>query len=179
MLTLLLGGARSGKSLLATSFASRSIRPVTFIATAQARDGEFAERIERHRRERPPTWTTIEEPVEVNAALNGVRKSDAVIIDCLTLWVANLFDRGVAEDLILELAGEVAKGAGARSGPTIVISNEVGSGIVPVSAAGRRFRDTLGIVNSTFASLAGMVYLVVAGRTIRLEGPPEFAWDND
>ena len=174
MLTLLLGGARSGKSSLAIAYAARTIRPVTFIATGEARDEEFAERIERHRLERPRTWTTREEPLELNAALDTVPNTHAVIIDCLTLWVANLLDRGFAEDAIVQRTDEVVKSASMRSGPTIAVSNEVGSGIVPIDATARRYRDVLGRVNSAFALSADMAYLVVAGRTIRLDPPVDF-----
>jgi adenosylcobinamide kinase / adenosylcobinamide-phosphate guanylyltransferase len=165
-LTFLLGGARSGKSSLATRIALDWSGPVTMIATAEARDEEMAERIRLHREERPDGWTTIEEPVALDAALTGVAPGDAVVLDCLSLWVANLLERGEDVDLHNERALAVAK---PRTAPTIVVSNEVGLGVVPATELGRRYRDLLGRVNAQWAAAADDAALVVAGRLLRLQ----------
>jgi adenosyl cobinamide kinase/adenosyl cobinamide phosphate guanylyltransferase len=168
MLTVLLGGARSGKSLLAIEIAGNYAVPVVYVATAEPRDADITERIARHRRERPDTWQTIEEPIELGAAISKVPAESVVVIDCLTLWVANLFDRDFEEVAIVERAAAIAKIAHSRSGPTIVVSNEVGSGIVPAREIARRYRDTLGRVNAAFATAADRAFLVVAGRVLEL-----------
>lgn len=167
MLTVLLGGARSGKSALAIEMAASFDLPATFIATAEPLDAEFAERIERHRAERPSDWQTIEEPIDLEAALTQV-PTGPVVIDCLTLWVSNLFGLDLDDATIFERATSVAARASGRGGPVVVVSNEVGSGIVPDDALSRRYRDTLGRVNATFAAQADKAYLVVAGRLLEL-----------
>ena len=156
-LVLLLGGARSGKSRLAVERARAHGAPVTFIATGEAEDEEMAERIALHKSERPSEWSTIEEPRDLRRALDSAPAGDTVIIDCLTLWVAN----GGDGDGVAELAA-------ARAGLTIAVTNEVGLGIVPGNALARRYRDDLGRVNAEWAAAADEAYLVVAGRTLRL-----------
>jgi adenosyl cobinamide kinase/adenosyl cobinamide phosphate guanylyltransferase len=165
-ITLLVGGARSGKSALAVRMAVAQAAPVVVIATGEARDAEMAERIERHRRERPAEWETIEEPLALAPTLAAVDPSACVVVDCLTLWVANLLERNGAD---IEGAGrEAAQAAAARLGPTIVVTNEVGSGVVPADPATRTYRDALGRVNGAWAALADRALLLVAGRAISL-----------
>jgi adenosylcobinamide kinase / adenosylcobinamide-phosphate guanylyltransferase len=147
------GGARSGKSTLAVERAKAQGAAVTFIATGEAGDEEMAERIERHKRERPGEWTTVEEPLELAAALASVSDTDTVIVDCLSLWVANGGDGAVPA---------------ARGGLTIAVTNEVGLGIVPDNALARAYRDSLGRVNAAWVAAADEAYFVVAGRTLRL-----------
>lgn len=171
MLTLLLGGARSGKSMLATRMAARAERPVVFIGTAEGRDDEMRARIEAHRSERPDDWVTVEEPVELSRAIGGTASDAMLIVDCLTLWVANLMERGVED--ITSVAAEAARVAASHAGGVIAVSNEVGSGIVPADAETRRFRDLLGSVNSIWADAADRCALVVAGRTLPLGDPSE------
>ena len=168
-LTFLLGGARSGKSTLATELASGSGAPVTVIATGEARDDEMAARIAAHRAERPAEWGTVEEPLELAAALAAVPAESAVIVDCLSLWVANLIERGDDDGDVEALSARVADVARKRTPPTIVVSNEVGLGIVPASPLGRRYRDVLGRVNAQWAAVADEAALVVAGRKLRLQ----------
>ena len=168
-LTFLLGGARSGKSTLATELASRSGGRVTVIATGEARDDEMAARIAAHRAERPAEWGTVEEPLELAAALAAVPAGSAVIVDCLSLWVANLIERGDDDGDVEALSARVADVARKRTPPTIVVSNEVGLGIVPASPLGRRYRDVLGRVNAQWAAVADEAALVVAGRKLRLQ----------
>jgi adenosylcobinamide kinase/adenosylcobinamide-phosphate guanylyltransferase len=171
---LLVGGARSGKSALANQIASRAREPVTFIATAEPRDGEMRERIERHRGERPQGWTTIEEPIDVLDAAMRVPAGNLIVVDCLTLWVANLIERGSGDEDILATAGALAKALAARAGPAVIISNEVGLGIVPDNQLARIFRDTLGSVNTVFAALAQRTGLLVAGRILELAAAADF-----
>ncbi|HET9674502.1 MAG TPA: bifunctional adenosylcobinamide kinase/adenosylcobinamide-phosphate guanylyltransferase [Gaiellaceae bacterium] len=164
-LVVLLGGARAGKSALAVGLAREWDGPVVYIATAEAGDDEMALRISRHRDARPEDWWTIEEPVALREALVKVDAGAYAIVDCLTLWVANLLERGA--DVLAE-AEETAEVAAARESPTIVITNEVGLGIVPATPLGREYRDLLGAVNATFVARAGEAVLVVAGRALPL-----------
>ncbi|HEX3227093.1 MAG TPA: bifunctional adenosylcobinamide kinase/adenosylcobinamide-phosphate guanylyltransferase [Gaiellaceae bacterium] len=156
-LVLYLGGARSGKSRLAVERAGASGSPVTFIATGEAGDDEMAARIELHKRERPPEWRTVEEPLDLAGALSSVPDGDTAVVDCLSLWVAN----GGGDDAALEAAA-------ARNALTIAVSNEVGMGIVPVNALAREYRDVLGRVNAAWAAAADEAWFVVAGKTLRL-----------
>jgi adenosyl cobinamide kinase/adenosyl cobinamide phosphate guanylyltransferase len=164
--TLLVGGARSGKSTLAVRMASAQDAPVVVIATGEPRDAEMAERIEQHRRERPAEWETIEEPLSLVEALHAVDPSACVIVDCLTLWVSNLLERNGAD--IEGAARAAARAAAHRLGPTIAVTNEVGSGVVPADPSTRTYRDALGRVNTTWAAVADRAYLLVAGRAIPL-----------
>lgn len=166
-LTLLLGGARSGKSALAVRLAARSNAPVVFIATAQAGDEEMAARIARHREERPSHWTTVEAPTALEAAIQAADPMALVVVDCLTLWVTNLHDRPA--DDVLEQARGAAVAAAQRPGRTVAVSNEVGSGIVPFDPVVRVWRDLLGTVNAVWSDAAERAVLVVAGRVIPLE----------
>jgi adenosylcobinamide kinase / adenosylcobinamide-phosphate guanylyltransferase len=169
---LLLGGARSGKSALAVRLAKAWNGPVVFVGTAEARDAEMAERIERHRRDREAEWKTVEEPVDVVGALRGMPDDAFVVVDCLTLWVANLMEVGWTEDAVEQAAREAASVLAARTAPTVVVSNEVGLGLVPETALGRAYRDILGRVNAAFADAAETTQLVVAGRVLDLGAPP-------
>lgn len=163
----LTGGARSGKSKLAVEALADWEGEVSYIATAVESDEEMAERIAAHRRSRPATWDLIEEATELAGALARVTEQAAVVIDCLTLWVSNLMESR-PDDQILALSDAAAVTAAARNAPTIVVSNEVGSGLVPMSAVGRRFRDVHGRVNQTWARQAEVAYLAVAGRAVAL-----------
>jgi adenosyl cobinamide kinase/adenosyl cobinamide phosphate guanylyltransferase len=165
-MTLLLGGAASGKSRTAAALVARTALPVTVIATAEALDDEMTARIGRHRRERPDDWSVIEEPLDLIGALE--RAHGATIVDCLTLWVSNLLGYDLGDDEIAGRAAAAAKACAARPEPTIVVSNEVGSGIVPMNPLARQYRDVLGRVNATFADEADVVALMVAGRAVRL-----------
>jgi adenosylcobinamide kinase / adenosylcobinamide-phosphate guanylyltransferase len=171
--TLLIGGARSGKSALAVDMAEAWDGSVTFIATAEARDEEMSARIAQHRDERPSHWSTIEEPIEIAKAIESIADGAFVILDCLTLWVANLMDRGFSEKEINDRASDALKAVASRAWPVVVITNEVGSGIVPDNPAARAFRDLLGSINTIFANGARHVLFVAAGRVLSMKRPEE------
>ena len=164
--TLVLGGARSGKSSLAYKLAAESGLTVTCIATATSDDAEMSERIERHRRERPAAWSTIEEPLDLLRAVAGVDADRFLVVDCLTLWVSNLLGASTPPDDIVRMSAQVAGELSRRR--AVVVSNEVGLGIVPANELARTFRDVLGIVNARFAAHAERSLLLVAGRALEL-----------
>lgn len=167
MLTVLLGGARSGKSTAALELARAAGDDVTFIATSPRLDEELVARIEAHRAERPAGWNTIEAETELAAAIEASDRS-TVVIDCLTVWVGNLMHHGL-DDEAIETANESAiTAASARRGHTIVVSNEVGLGIVPAEASTRRYRDMLGRMNQRWVAAGDRSLFLVAGRALDL-----------
>ena len=170
-LTLITGGARSGKSSHALMLAMKSAGARrAFIATAEALDDEMAARIERHRADRPAGFDTIEEPLDVCGALESLDgEADVVILDCLTLWISNLMNRGDDDASILAAADRLAATAAASSIDLVVVTDEVGSGIVPVNPTARRFRDLLGWTNQKFARVADEVILMAAGYPLKLK----------
>ena len=185
MLTFIIGGARSGKSRFAESLCLPSHR-VAYIATARVQDKEMRARVARHRKDRPPHWLTFEEPLAINATLcHAEQFCDVLLVDCLTIWLSNfLYQRrrlSVAriETLVLEQLDEILKAA--SSWNVILVSNEVGSGIVPSTKIGRLFRDLQGRVNQRVAAKADRVFLVVAGIPIQIRPPgssPEASGDT-
>ncbi len=164
---LLLGGARAGKSSLAVNLARARGGAVWVLATGEPRDAEMAARIRAHRLARPADWRVVEEPRELERALRAVPPAATVIIDCLTLWVSNLMEGREAEEITGD-ARRLATLARERSGLTIVVSNEVGLGLVSPNPLGRAYRDLLGRVNAQWSEVAEDVVLVVAGRAVRL-----------
>ena len=167
-LTFVTGGARSGKSAYALRLAKAADSPVAMIATAEARDAEMRERIEAHRRERPATWRTVEEPLDLAGALRGLAEGEYAVVDCLSLWTSNLLEHQSAAT-IERLAAEAAALAAAHEGGCVAVSSEVGLGIVPDNALARSYRDVLGRVNSIWAEAADEALLAVSGRVLRLE----------
>jgi adenosylcobinamide kinase/adenosylcobinamide-phosphate guanylyltransferase len=170
-LTLLLGGARSGKSAYAQKLAEDSGKSVTFIATAQAFDEEMSARIQQHQSDRPADWRTLEIPLDVVPRVGQI-KSDVVILDCVTLLASNLLMQFVRDDVVdetqfAEALREEINGllAAIRAGRQdwIVISNEVGLGLVPPYPMGRVYRDLLGWSNQQLARAADRVIFMVAG----------------
>lgn len=169
MIELVLGGARSGKSAYAERQAKESGLAVVFIATAQPLDEEMAARIARHRVERPAAWRTVEEPLRLAEALR--REAEArrcLVVDCLSLWLSNLLlaGREAEVDKLLEALP-------ALPGRLILVSNEVGFGIVPENALARRFRDEQGRLNQAIARFADDVTLVAAGLPLALKRTPQ------
>jgi adenosylcobinamide kinase / adenosylcobinamide-phosphate guanylyltransferase len=169
--TLVLGGVRSGKSRYALQLASRMQR-VTFLATAELReDEEMQRKIQRHRAERPQHWTTIEESLNLAIAIDSVSNCDLLLIDCLTLFAGKLLE--VHSENLKAISASVDALCTALTGsprPVVVVSNEVGSGIVPSFEMGRRYRDLLGEINQRVASIADHVVLMVAGLPLTLKG---------
>jgi adenosylcobinamide kinase/adenosylcobinamide-phosphate guanylyltransferase len=165
--TLLIGGARSGKSALAVEIGRRHEGGVLFIATAEPFDDDMRSRISRHRHDRPD-WPTVEAPVGLGAAVAAAPGEPLLIVDCLTVWVANELHHDGCVD-----AGAVAGALAERAGPSVVITNEVGLGVHPETALGRIYRDQLGRVNQAIASIATTTLLMVAGKALRLGDPWE------
>lgn len=177
------GGARSGKSAFAQRLAEASGQAVVFLATMEPLDEELAERVERHREARPASWTTVEAPLDTGGALAGAPGDTCVLLDCVSLWVANrllpLGDAPTLEEvaaleaaLDAEIAGLLATQQG-RSGDLIVVTNEVGSGVVPPSVLGRAYRDLLGRANQRFSVAASRAWLLASGRALELPAPFE------
>ena len=164
--TLVLGGARSGKSLYAESLLAGG--PALYLATGQAFDGEMAERIKIHRDRRGPHWTTVEEPLHLAETLGRVAAPDRpVLVDCLTLWISNLMHAGL--DVAHE-TGKLAELLAAPAGPVVLVSNEVGMGLVPDNKLAREFRDHQGRVNQRLAQACARVVFVAAGLPLILKG---------
>jgi len=166
--TLVLGGVRSGKSHFAQKLADTA-SAVAFLATAKACDAEMQEKIRRHQQQRPKDWRTLEEPLELARALaEQATQFDMLLVDCLTTFVANLLENEPANvETRIECFLEALRSVSAS---VVLVSNEVGSGIVPAYPAGRRFRDLLGEVNQKVAALADNVVLMIAGLPLVLKG---------
>jgi len=172
-LIFITGGARSGKSKLALQLAERAGGKVAFIATARAGDDEMAERILIHRKSRPKEWITVEEPIDVPWAISKAADHDLVIIDCLTLLLSNLMlDSSSLNETggILDKMEDLVKASRSFKGTVIVVSNEVGMGIVPENELARKFRDLAGRANQIMANAADEVYLCVSGIPVKLKG---------
>ena len=168
MATLILGGARSGKSRYAQKLAE-SLRPRrVFVATAEALDEEMKDRISRHVADRGASWRTIEAPLEINDCIRETASDGCVVlVDCLTLWLSNLMHASLDVDSkIAELAETLTE----QTTPLILVSNEVGMGIVPESPLGREFRDAQGRLNQTIAAVCDEVVFIAAGLPLSLKG---------
>jgi adenosylcobinamide kinase/adenosylcobinamide-phosphate guanylyltransferase len=173
MLILITGGSRSGKSSFALSLAEKREGPRTYIATAQAFDAEMRQRIAAHRKARRAAWGLVEEPLRIPEALAAaLPAAGTVVLDCVTLWMSNLlladdaFDERTAETRAQEL---VESARGFPGAAAIVVTNEVGSGVVPETVLGRRFRDCAGRANEVIARGADEVYLMVSGIPLRIK----------
>lgn len=166
---LVLGGASSGKSEAALRLAG-SRGPCAFVATGQGLDDEMATRIARHRAGRSADWETVEEPLEVEAwvAKQGPRYR-TILFDCVTLWVSNLVGTGLTESVILARAGTLLRRMRTAAARVVIVSNELGFGLVPAEPAARAFRDLAGRVNQQIAAEADEVHLVVSGLSLRLK----------
>lgn len=170
-LIFITGGARSGKSGFAVKLAKDYDGQVAFIATAEGGDEEMRQRIKKHRIDRPKDWQTIESPQEVAATLRQACAAyDLVIVDCLTLLVSNLLLAGETEAQITKQVEEIAVTGTAVNGQLVIVSNEVGSGLVPENELGRKFRDVAGKANQMVAQQADEVYLMVSGIALKVKG---------
>jgi adenosylcobinamide kinase / adenosylcobinamide-phosphate guanylyltransferase len=168
--TLVLGGARSGKSRFAQKLAARHA-PVAFVATAQATDEEMRRKIERHKADRPAEWVTIEEPLSLDTILlDQARHFQMLLVDCLTLYTSNLMTAEKDPETVLQRANRVCAALKSIETAVVLVSNEVGGGVVPAYASGRMFRDLLGEINQRVASAADNVVLTVAGLPLVLKG---------
>lgn len=169
MKTLILGGARSGKSALAEKFARDGGREVVYVATAEAGDDEMRTRIAHHRARRPAEWSCVEEPLALATALEIHARADrTILVDCLTLWLSNVLHAGDARfeseraallDALPKLSGEI-----------LLVGNEVGLGVVPMGALSRRFVDEAGRLNQSIAAVAERVLFVAAGLPVAMKG---------
>jgi adenosylcobinamide kinase / adenosylcobinamide-phosphate guanylyltransferase len=167
-LTLVLGGARSGKSRYAESLIAALPPPWGYVATAEARDEEMTARIAGHRTRRGPAWKTIEAPHELAEAI-VLCQPMPVLVDCLTLWLSNMMLAG--SDIDAEV-GRLERALDAAAAPVVLVANEVGSGIVPDHPLGRKFRDLQGTLNQRIAARADRVVLMVAGLPLGVKGAP-------
>jgi len=177
---LILGGARSGKSRFALDRARSLAAPTAFVATAQAVDADMARRIARHKADRPVSWLTVEAPLELVPELRRlVGRVRVVVVDCLTVWVANRLQQDPVDEPILAEADDLAKLLAERPYHLILVSNEVGLGVHPETALGLSFRDLLGLVNQKIAAAADEVVWMTAGLplTLKLGAPHERARD--
>lgn len=169
-LIFITGGARSGKSSFAENLAKGVTGRRAYLATAQALDPEMAARIEQHRRRRGDAWETYEEPLAVAELIRKLNGRYAVLlVDCITLWLSNVTARSAEDAPVLSRADDLVSALSAFPGTGIVVSNEVGLGIVPENALARRFRDLAGIVNQRIAQAADEAYFVAAGMPVRIK----------
>ncbi len=168
---LITGGARSGKSDLALKLASAQGRRLAFVATAEVKDEEMAERVAIHRAKRGPGWHTFEEPLHLGTLLSEIyERYDSIVVDCLTLWLSNLLlSLQDPEEVRREIQETFQRLRSLRGARIYFVTNEVGMGIVPEHPLARMFRDLAGWMNQQFASLCREVYLVVAGQPLRIK----------
>jgi adenosylcobinamide kinase/adenosylcobinamide-phosphate guanylyltransferase len=171
LIHLVTGGARCGKSRFAQVEVESLPGGLVFLATAQARDADMQARIARHREERGGRWRSWEEPLDLVGAIRGIDaagQAPPVLVDCLTMWVANLVFADRDDASILAAGEDLALALAARQADTVVVTNEVGWGIVPDNALSRRYRDLLGRCNQSVAARADRVSLMVAGLPVRV-----------
>lgn len=165
--TLVLGGARSGKSAYALKLGESFVGPRVYLATGQAGDEEMALRIDAHRKERGDGWHTIEEPRDIVPIID--RAEGVLLLDCLTLWISNLLFAGLDDKEIIKRADALALASSSAGARVIAVSNEVGLGIVPENALARRFRDLSGATNRLMAERATEVWFVAAGIPLKMK----------
>lgn len=170
-LIFITGGCRSGKSRYALDYANRHFSKKLYLATCEALDEEMAERIENHKKARGPEWQTLEEPIHV---IKGIKQyeneTEVILLDCVTLWLSNLLMRGQGDPDIIKEADHLIQAMKQSPASFIVVTNEVGMGIVPVDPISRRFRDLSGMINQKIAEGAGAVIYTVSGIPLFLKG---------
>ncbi len=168
-ITFILGGARSGKSSYALGLAKKSKGKVIFIATCQPKDAEMKKRIKAHKRARPLSWQTVEEYINIDQAIEKTSgKCVCLVIDCLTLWVSNLILAGYNQDKIADKINKVLSSLKKIKAKAIIVSNEVGLGIVPQNKLGRYFRDAAGRINQIVVGQADEVFFMLSGLPLKL-----------
>ena len=165
--TLVLGGARAGKSTYAENLAEKSNKPLVYVATGQGKDDEMAARILAHQVRRGENWSTIEEPLDVVGAISSVKSGHVILLDCITLWISNLMAQG--RDVETEVP-KLCDLLGTPANEIIIVSNEVGLGIVPDNELARRFRDEAGRANQMIAQACDRVVFVAAGLPLAMKG---------
>jgi adenosylcobinamide kinase/adenosylcobinamide-phosphate guanylyltransferase len=178
-IALVLGGARSGKSSyaerLTQSYATKYGFPVTYIATSQVVDQEMAVRIDRHRTRRPEEWNTVEEPLQVSEWLRNHKQPQVVLIDCLSMLINNwMYYEPCTDEHVMNRIRDLVDALRVSENPIVIVSNEVGLGLVPPDPVSRQYRDWLGILNQSVASIANEVYYMVAGIPIDVR-----KWQHD
>jgi adenosylcobinamide kinase/adenosylcobinamide-phosphate guanylyltransferase len=166
------GGVRSGKSDFALRRAARLGEKRVFIATAQAWDGEMTERIGAHQRERDPSFVTVEEPLALERAIDDAHAADVVLVDCLTLWVSNLLCQDVTDAALGERFDALVRAIEETPASVVLVTNEVGLGIVPDNALARRFRDAVGACHRRLAERADEVHFAAMGMVMRWKPTP-------
>lgn len=166
------GGVRCGKSAFALERARALGERRVFLATAQAGDAEMAQRIARHRQERGAAFACVEEPLDLVSALASLRDADVVVIDCLTLWLSNLLATQQSDAQILAHVDELVSALAAAAHHSVIVTNEVGMGLVPETPLGRRFRDLTGFAHQRIARGADEIYVGVLGAILRLAPGP-------
>lgn len=177
--TLITGGARSGKSRFAQQLASAHEGSVLFVATAESRDDDMAARIAKHRDERPPHWRTLEEPVCLARTLAEAEPASLVLLDCVTLWVTNLLLReGTTWEQAEAELNALLIWYRTQPADLIVVTNEVGLGIVPADPLSRTFREWLGLFNQCLAAESDQVYLMVSGLPVEVKARAAAAGDH-
>jgi len=168
---LITGGCRSGKSRFASDFANQHFSKKLYLATCEALDEEMAQRIEHHKKMRGPEWQTVEEPIKI---VEGIRQYEdgveVILLDCITLWLSNLLTKGNTDLKIMDEINRFVEMIKQTPASLVIVSNEVGMGIVPVDPLGRRFRDLSGMANQRIAQVAKTVIFMVSGIPIFLKG---------
>lgn len=168
---LITGGCRSGKSRFALDFANQHFSKKLYLATCEALDEEMAQRIEHHKKMRGPEWQTLEEPIKI---VGGIRQYEdgveVILLDCITLWLSNLLTKGNTDLKIMDEINRFVEMIKQTPASLVIVSNEVGMGIVPVDPLGRRFRDLSGMANQRIAQVAETVIFMVSGIPIFLKG---------
>jgi adenosylcobinamide kinase / adenosylcobinamide-phosphate guanylyltransferase len=173
--TLITGGCRSGKSRHAQHLAEQVLGAKRcYIATCVPRDAEMQQRVERHQAERGVDWQTVEEPMQIAAAIDALGpRSSVLLVDCLTLWISNLMGAGREMDAVVAAAHELAASVARSACPLFLVTNEVGAGIVPENALARAYRDTAGLVNQIVAAACDRVIWTVAGIPVQIKPPAD------
>jgi len=167
---LVTGGCRSGKSRFALDYANHRFKNRLYLATGQALDEEMKERIKEHQRQRGQDWRTVEEPLNIAMAIDHEAATAGVIlIDCITMWISNMLFQNMPEEEIIHSTGTLAERIQKSPCSFVLVTNEVGAGIVPENRLARRFRDLSGMVNQKLAACADEVYWLVAGIPIKIK----------